>query len=186
MRTAVLIIAAASAAACVRYAGSARNASPQTVSGPGWLKITDVPLVMQQEEADCGAAAIAMVVSYWTGAEPGAIVSAVGPVPERGLKAGRLRDFARRRGLEAFLFKGEVSDLEHEIRNGRPVLVGLAKPTNRKRIVLTHYEVVVAYHPAKRVVVTLDPAEGWRQNSLSGFLEEWRPTGRLSLVVSGR
>jgi hypothetical protein len=36
------------------------------------------------------------------------------------------------------------------------------------------------------VVVTLDPAEGWRQNSLDGFLKEWKPSGRLALVVSGK
>jgi hypothetical protein len=33
-------------------------------------------------------------------------------------------------------------------------------------------------------VATLDPAIGWRRNSVSGFLAEWDPTGRLMLVVS--
>ena len=126
-----------------------------------------------------------MIVAYWTGAEPVEVRTAVGPPSRDGIKAGRLRDFARGRGLAAYLVHGEVADLEHEVRQGRPVLVGLAKPTGRKGYVLTHYEVVVGYHPARRVVVTLDPALGWRQNSLDGFLAEWKPAGRLALVVSG-
>jgi ABC-type bacteriocin/lantibiotic exporter with double-glycine peptidase domain len=171
--------------ACSTYAGSSKRATPATVaSDAGWIRVAEVPLVKQKHESDCGAAAIAMVVSYWTGAEPPALVAGLGKVTPRGIKAGRLRDFARRHGLAAFLVRGEVADLQHELANGRPVLVGLAKP--QQKGVLTHYEVVVGYHPEKRVVVTLDPALGWRQNSLDGFLEEWQPSGRLALVVSAR
>jgi len=78
--------------------------------------------------------------------------------------------------------QGEIADLTRELTNGRPVLVGLVKP--HRRGTLTHYEVVVGLHVGKGVVVTLDPAEGWRQNTLEGFLAEWTPAGRLALIVS--
>jgi ABC-type bacteriocin/lantibiotic exporter with double-glycine peptidase domain len=185
VRRAALGLAAAALAACSSYAGSARDFSPRALARePGWLAVTGVPLALQQSESGCGAAAVAMVVSYWTGAAPARLIAEIGPVPERGLSAGRLREFARAHGLAAFLLAAEVADLEHELGRGRPVLVGLVKP--QRRGVLTHYEVVVAVHPARRRVVTLDPAHGWRANSFEGFLREWRPVRGLALMVSAR
>jgi len=123
-----------------------------------------------------------MMVAYWTGIAPAELAADLRPAPARGLKAGRLRDFARAHGLESFLLHGELTDLSRELQNGRPVLVGLAKP--QRRGVLTHYEVVVALHPERQLVVTLDPDRGWQQNDVAGFLAESQPTGRLALVVS--
>ncbi len=170
-------------AACSTYAGSARDFSPAALARePGWVAVNGVPLVRQETETECGAAAVTMVVSYWTGAAPAGILAGIRPAPERGLSAGRLRQFARGHRLAAFLIRAGMADLEHELRRGRPVLVGLAKP--QRRGVLTHYEVVVAMHPRWRRVVTLDPGHGWRQNTYAGFLDEWRPVRGLALMVS--
>ena len=49
--------------------------------------------------------------------------------------------------------------------------------------VLTHYEVVVAYHPERREVVTLDPAEGWRVSPLKGFELEWAASEHTAIVA---
>jgi hypothetical protein len=92
---------------------------------------------------------------------------------------------ARRRGLHAFIVRGEVADLEREVAAGRPVVVGLVKPYGKKKV-LTHYEVVVGLNRTKKLVVTLDPAAGWRENELASFLREWEPSKRLALVVSAR
>jgi hypothetical protein len=43
--------------------------------------------------------------------------------------------------------------------------------------------VVVGYHRASRRILTLDPARGFRENSMQGFLAEWAPTGRVTLVT---
>ena len=172
-------------AACSPYTGSARDFAPDALARePGWIAVARVPLVRQQTEVECGAAAVAMVISYWTGAEPYRLVARMRPAPERGLSAGRLRRFARGHRLAAFLVEADMEDLVHELRRGRPVLVGLAKP--QRRGVLTHYEVVVAVHPGRRRVVTLDPGQGWRENSFEGFLAEWRPVRGLALIVSPR
>src|SRR5688572_29999083 len=127
-----LALAALLGACSTSYSGSARTATPATVqSDTGWVRVDDVPLVKQRRETDCGAAAIAMVVAYWTGASPPDLIAGVGRASKRGIKAGRLRDFARKHGLAAFLVQGELADLEHELRQGRPVLVGLAKPQRK-------------------------------------------------------
>ncbi|HKA86849.1 MAG TPA: papain-like cysteine protease family protein [Haliangiales bacterium] len=179
----LLPVAATCLAACSSYIGSARSFSPAAFDREqGWIAIRDVPFGEQESESDCGAAAIGMVVSYWTGTPPGQISGALRPAPQSGIKAGRLRDFARERGLASFLVEGEIADLARELGSGRPVLVGLVKPHHRGT--LTHYEVVVGLHLERGVVVTLDPAEGWRQNTLAGFLAEWKPAGRLALIVS--
>ena len=173
------------AGACSSYAGSARDFEPTALARePGWIAVGGVPLARQESEAGCGAAAIAMVVAYWTGADPEGLVAKLGEVPDRGLSAGHLRAFARAHHLAAFLVEADLADLQHELARGRPVLVGLAK--RQRRGVLTHYEVVVAVHPRARRVVTLDPGRGWRENSFAGFLAEWRPARGLALVVSAR
>jgi ABC-type bacteriocin/lantibiotic exporter with double-glycine peptidase domain len=178
----------AAASACVTYStytGSATAFAPdQLEREPGWLAVRNVPVVKQQSETDCGAAAIAMVVTYWTTEPTARLLAELRPVRRPGLAAGRLRDFARRRDLTAYLVSGQIADLERELAAGRPVLVGLVKP--QRKGALTHYEVVVGFHRQKGIVVTLDPARGWRQNQLRGFLAEWKPAANLALVVVGR
>jgi ABC-type bacteriocin/lantibiotic exporter with double-glycine peptidase domain len=169
--------------ACASYTGTARTVSPAILDDdPGWLAVRDVPYLSQQSDADCGAAAIGMMVSYWTGALASEVAASLRPVPAQGIKAGRLRDFARDRGLASFLIAGELDDLAHELSRGRPVLVGLVKP--QRKGTLDHYEVVIGLHRARGLVITLDPASGWRRNTIQGFLAEWQPAGRLSLIVS--
>lgn len=185
---ALLAVLFASASACVSYpsyVGSARPFAPEQLEREsGWLAVRDVPVVRQESEIDCGAAAIAMLVGYWTTESSARLLAELRPVREPGLEAGRLREFARRRDLAAYLVSAQVADLERELAAGRPVLVGLVKP--QLKGALTHYEVVVGFHRNKALVVTLDPAEGWRQNDLRGFLDEWKPASNLALVVVGR
>jgi len=186
MRACALALAVliGAATACSSYRGSARAFSPAALESPGWIAVRGVHFLPQDAESDCGAAAIAMVVGYWTGAAPPTLAAALRPAPARGITAGRLRAFARDHGLLAFLIQGQIDDLVHELEHGRPVLVGLVKP--QRKGVYTHYEVVVAVHLGQRIVVTLDPAEGWRQNSFDGFRAEWEPASRLTLITSSR
>jgi len=173
-------------AACSTYRGTAHDVSPaKLASEPGWILIRDVPYVAQQQETECGAAAIGMVVSYWTGMAPQGIVAHFRPVSERGIAAGLLRDYARERGLAAFVIEGTFQDLSRELAAGRPVLVGLSKPQRKDRV-LNHFEVVVGLHRDRRLIVTLDPSEGWRQNTVEGFYREWKLAGFVALVVSAR
>ena len=185
MRRALLLAACAAAVGCSSYAGSARDFSPGRLrSEPGWIAVRAVPVERQHEEEDCGAAALAMLLSYWTGEPPATIAERLRPAPKGGHTAGHLREEVRGRGLAAYLVQGTMQDLERELRGGRPVLVGLVKP--QRKGVLTHYEVVVALHLARGLVVTLDPAEGWRENDRDGFLAEWSASHNVTLVVSPR
>jgi ABC-type bacteriocin/lantibiotic exporter with double-glycine peptidase domain len=165
------------------YTGAARTVSPADLGrDPGWRIVPGVPFVEQRAENDCGAAALAMVLRYWgLPVRLEAITPGQPRHAERGLRAGELRDFARGRGLEAFVVQGQLTDLWAEIERARPVIVGLGKPYGDER--LAHYEVVVGLHRQRRRILTLDPARGWRENSLEAFAAEWAPAQQLLLVV---
>jgi len=164
------------------YLGSARRFDPASLERePGWVAARAVPLVLQKGKDDCGAAAVAMVLNYWRVPATADQVQIECLPSGSGLRAGDLRDFVRGRGLEAFLIRGERTDLENELSRGRPVIVGLVKPyIDGGR---THYEVVVALHPAHGKVVTLDPTLGWQVNTWEGLHAEWEPAGQPALIV---
>jgi len=144
--------------------------------------IAGVPDVRQAVREDCGAAALAMVLRYWGITVTPATITAVNPpVPDRGIKAADLREFARHQGLQAFVIQGQQRDLEREVHRHRPVLVGMMK-----RYILRnypHYEVVVGINRQKQQVLTLDPAHGLRVNGREGFAAEWAKTGQVALIV---
>jgi len=165
------------------YVGRATEFDPEELRrGGGWVAATNAPVILQKSTDDCGTAVLAMALAAWqVPTSPDEISKACARAPAGGISAGALRDFARRKGLQAFLIEGQISDLEHELSKGRPVIAGLVKPYARHG--LTHYELVVALHPERQVIVTIDPARGWRQNTYEGFLEEWAPAKRPLLVL---
>lgn len=172
------------AAGCVALpAGQARPTTYDDLRREdGWLLLDSVPHVAQSSRSDCGAASLAMVLALW-GVD--ASVESLGiecAAPgDEGLRASALRDAARRRGLAAFVFAGRMEDLEHELRRGRPVVVGLMKSAGPATA--SHYEVVVGLHPATQRVATLDPASGLVLNELSEFAREWEAARGVTLVV---
>jgi ABC-type bacteriocin/lantibiotic exporter with double-glycine peptidase domain len=179
-RIAAIIMAVASAGCS--YLGTAESFDPADLEDDGWIAVKDVPLVLQESDEDCGAAALAMALAHWGIASSlDDVARECPPVPGEGIKAGVLRACARDKGLQSFLIHGTFADFEKELSRGRPVIVGLVKPHVNGG--LTHFEVVVGIHPRKEVVVTLDPAHGWRRNDFAGFLTEWEPAGRLTLVL---
>jgi ABC-type bacteriocin/lantibiotic exporter with double-glycine peptidase domain len=173
---------ALTAAGCSSYLGSARDFDPAELDRePGWKAARDVRPVRQEGRADCGPAALAMLLGAWEVQADPREIAATASEPEDGVRAGDLRDFARRRGLRAFLVEGELADLDRELSLGRPVLVGLLQPhVGGAR---THYVVVAGLNPERGLVAMLDPARGWRGDDVGGFLREWEPAGRLALVA---
>ena len=138
----------------------------------------------QQSENDCGAAALSIMLGRWgIAAHPADILSALPGNPGEGIPAGDLRDFARARGLGAFVIRGEVRDLENELALQHPVLVGLILRQGDRG--LPHYEVVAGINPGARRLFMLDPARGPREDGYDGFLAEWEQSGRVTLVVTG-
>jgi ABC-type bacteriocin/lantibiotic exporter with double-glycine peptidase domain len=185
-RAARWVAGAALAALAGCYTGSARDASPAAIAAePGWQLVHDVPFVHQRGGTDCGAAALAMVLGYWHVAATADEIATAAPPEGGGIRAGALRDLARRKGLEAFVISGTLGDLIDQVARGRPVLVGLAKPMAGGRLA-AHYEVVVGINRSQRMLLSLDPTRGLRENSAEGFAREWVPTRQVTLIVFPR
>lgn len=166
--------------ACNGYTGDGRSIRPEALRRePGWLALDDMALIAQHAERDCGAAALAMVVARY---RPDAVASAMALGDDgRRVSAVEIRDRARVLGFRAYVVEGEPKDLWFELEHGRPVIVGMAKPTVGGHV--AHYEVVIGIHPESRRIATLDPSLGWRQTSYEGFLQEWQGSGRVLIVI---
>lgn len=179
-------LAALALAASACYAGEAHDVSPRRAAAlqadPAWTFVHGVPFVPQREDADCGPAALAMVLQHFGVPASRDEVLALDPPDRVGVRAGALRDVARAKGFQAFVVEGTFNDIIDQLARDRPVLVGLAKPITGGRA-LAHYEVVVGIDKRDKRIITLDPGRGLRENSLEGFAREWVPTGRVTLIV---
>jgi len=170
-------------ACTVPYAGGARSVQP-TQLDDGWLRAAPTPVVVQKQMSDCGLAALAMVAGAWGRHWTVDDLAHRQPPGNHGIKLGALRDLARERGLEAFAITATRKDLEHELANGRPVLLGLILPhdQNRNR---SHYEVAIAMQSKDGTVITIDPATGeWMRRSPKVLDLEWKAAGYAALVVT--
>ena len=177
-------LSAFAAAGCVSmHPGSAEATTWEELRRePGWLLLDAVPFVPQEKDTDCGAAALSMALAHWGVDAPRATLEAECAVDgQEGLRAAALRDAAKRRGLQAFVFRGRVKDLEHELARGRPIVVGLLKSIGP--LTLSHFEVVVGLHPGAGRVAALDPARGLVRDSLPAFSGEWAAAGDVTLVL---
>ncbi len=186
LRRAAIALLVIAAGACVHYTGSARDFDAARLDRqPGWVAARGVPVVRQRSADDCGPAVLASMLRYWD--RPVSLAEAWSLAPPRsgrGVRAGRLRDALRQRGLRAFLVAGTVTDLRRELAGRRPVIVGLVEPHSNRRG-FAHYEIVLGWNADRRRVVTVDPARGLRVRPVDGFIAEWKPSGRVALVVLG-
>lgn len=150
----------------------------------------DIPFV-QQKGARCGSAAVAMVMEYWAEQIPSLNSAAVEaarideylPVDHRkGIRGERLKEFLESRGFKAFIFDAELSDVQHHLDKGRPLIVCFAPNGPHGPL---HYA----------VIADLDTQSVWLNDSARGklfredlgtFVREWKQTGDWALLAVPR
>ncbi len=147
----------------------------------------DVPFV-QQPKNTCGPATIAMVMQYWQ-KQPGMHALDAGELPqiERSLqpnhhdvRASAMLRYFKQHGYRAFAFAGQWADLEHQIAQGRPLIVAL-KPAGEDSL---HYVVVAGVNDPERVVLLNDPAQRkLLKEDRAQFEHEWKATGNWTLLA---
>src|SRR6185503_11422516 len=180
----VLALLGCFAACALPYKGGARAVHPVQL-GSQWLKAADTPVVMQKQQSDCGLAALAMVAGAWGRHWTVDDLAHRVPPGKHGVKLGVLRDVARERGLDAYAIKATRSDLKTELSKGRPVMLGLMLPHDRKSN-RSHFEVAIALNTVDGTVITIDPATGeWMRRSPQVLDIEWKAAGYAALVVTG-
>jgi len=106
----------------------------------------DVPVVRQQKNG-CGAAAVAMVMWYWSDyfdlpgemrPDPSQIYEQLYRPETHVIRLSDMRDYVAQRGFHAFTLQGTMKDLEEQTGRGRPLIVGLRKGPRA----ILHFEVV--------------------------------------------
>jgi len=154
---------------------------------PGiWL---DVPFVQQTKEG-CGAASIAMVMQYWARqsgqsstdvADAKHILDQLHSPEAHGIYASAMEGYLRQHGYQTFVVRGQWSDFEQHLRNGRPLIVALRPMENSRAL---HYVVVAGLDPARNLVMFNDPA-GRKLEKLDRrtFEKEWNVTGNWTLLA---
>lgn len=193
VRRSAPLVALLGVAGCMAYAGGARPIDPARVTAAaGWIIAPSTPALRQRDARDCGAAALAIVANRWqVGLSVAAATAALPAATLAGVRLADLRTTARAHDLAAFAVAGDRATLVHELRAGRPVIVGLVLPLRPLGPLgggraVHHYEVVVAMLASGDQFATIDPASGWRARSWAALDAEWRPAGRPTLVVLGR
>ncbi len=185
MRRTAILLWLLSTSACSTYTGAGVAADfTRARSDPGWTLLDGLSEHHQRASWDCGIAVWRMVVEYWdVTPDPVLISEMLAPIAsaQRPIRAAELRDLAIEHGLLAFVIEGRRADLDKHLARGRPVIVGLIKPTLAGSN--SHYEVVIGIHPAREVIMTFDPSLGYREISFAGFDEEWRASGSVALVI---
>jgi len=127
-----------------------------------WL---DVPVVKQTEEG-CGAAAISMVMHYWSAhgatveasaADSSAIQQRLFSPKARGIAASDMERYFRDSGFRTFAVTGSWEDFREHLVEGRPLIVGLRPVENRAAL---HYVVVTGIDTQNAALFVNDPARG--------------------------
>ena len=157
----------------------------QETSG-AWL---DVPFVKQNEEG-CGAAAISMLLQYWSAqgvaldanrADPAAIQEKLFSRRAHGIYASAMERYLKESGFHAFGFQGDWNDLRRHIEKGRPLIISLQPRGIATRF---HYVVVTGMDWAHDALLVNDPARGkLLRLEREEFEKEWHATGNWMLLA---
>lgn len=148
----------------------------------------DVPFVHQPREG-CGAASIAMVMQYWAAQQKAApdAASDVATIQrelysprEHGIAAEQMGMYLRQHGFEVFALNGRWSDVDEQLRKGRPLIVAL-KPLGQSEL---HYVVIDGIDTARAMVTVNDPAERkLLTRERAEFEREWSATHYWMLLA---
>lgn len=151
-----------------------------------WL---DVPFVKQQKDG-CGAAAISMVMQYWQQHQglPASADAAYDRIQSKlysprahGIYASAMQRYFRENGYRAFAFAGQWTDIERELKNGRPLIAALKPVAGSSEL---HYVVVVGLDQPDRLVLVNDPDQRkLLKEDQSVFARDWKATGNWMLLA---
>ncbi len=149
----------------------------------------EIPFVSQPEEG-CGAAAISMLLQYWSAhgaavdasrADVTAIQRLLHSKSARGIYASAVESYVRDSGFTVFAFRGAWDDLEKQLGQGRPVM--LATAPNGKKSPL-HFVVAAGLDHQKPAVLINDPARGkLLRVERADFERQWQPAANWMLLA---
>jgi ABC-type bacteriocin/lantibiotic exporter with double-glycine peptidase domain len=146
----------------------------------------DIPYV-RQTGAGCGWASVAMVMQYWVKQQPGLDALAAAseriekdlPASRNGLSGKQLKAYFENHGFTAYVFTGDLGDLEQHTGKGRPVIVCLGVKGTGAPL---HYAVVAGL--TQNSILLNDPARGkLYEEDRESFSKAWKATDQWALLA---
>ena len=123
---------------------------------PVGSSLLQVPYVYQEGKL-CGPASLAMVLQYWGKSETQHTIKGIlpeGSLTNRGVRPRYLKNAAEQLGFNAFIYRGDFTDLKHHLDKGRPIIIQIQS----SRLLRTfHYLVVVGVDDNNQSVFLHDP-----------------------------
>ncbi|MFP5236185.1 MAG: C39 family peptidase [Acidobacteriota bacterium] len=148
----------------------------------------DVPFVAQPPDG-CGAASLSMLLQYWAAQQHQPLPSTANVssiqhqlyVPrEHGIPASSMQAYLEQHGFRVFVIHGTWSDLDQQIRKGRPLIVAL-RPQGQSQL---HYVVVDGIDDARNIVTFNDPAQRkLLEQERASFERDWSATHNWLLLA---
>lgn len=100
---------------------------------------------------------------------------------QRGIPASAMEKYFQGQGYRTFAFRGEWSDLQRHLQQGRPLIVCLKANGEQGPL---HYSVVVGLDVGREYVFLNDPAVGkMLRFSREGFQSEWDSAKNWTLLA---
>ncbi len=153
--------------------------TPELRSSPDTV-VLDITPFRQKQLNLCGAAALAMVLTYWGHkTSVGEVVQALGPPGPRGYTGFQLLALARREGFAAFIYRGSMLDLYLNLRKTRPLIIIKSKPG------YNHYVVVIGATRQGQLILA-DPETGPMVTRADILGKQWRRSNYFTLLVARR
>ncbi len=164
------------------------------------LYVSGLPPFRQNHDYACGPACVAAVAAYWGVGLPE--FKAKCPTAPQDTTGPQLRSIAETLGLRALVFQGSWSDLQDNLRQGRPVIVMIPKPPDPalRQVGLigalalsvsehvphpSHWVVVIGITGHQQVIVH-DPAAGPLQLKAETFRGWWGQMNNLCVLIVPR
>jgi len=147
--------------------------------------VINVPVVLQDDQYDCGVSALSMVLAYY--GKPCDKDKAAGlkakAAREQGLTGGDLQDYMRAEGLETLLFKGDIGSsitgLYYHLDRGRPLVVALSVSDDSN-----HFVLVTGYDPVNDWILLQDPQRGALVSFSGQFEHAWAQAEHFTLLAT--
>lgn len=146
-----------------------------------------VPVVLQDDQYDCGVSALSMVLAYYghpSDKAKSAELRAKAGI-DQGLTGADLEAYLKTEGLETVLFAGELSHgihgLYYHLDRGRPLVVAMNVSDDGN-----HFVLVTGYDPQNDWVLIQDPQRGALVCPGGQFEYAWNRARHFTLLATPR
>jgi len=164
----------------------------------GDIYVCGIPPIRQDKQYACGAACVAAVAAFWS--VPIAEFTARHPSLPADATGRDLQVLANDIGLQAFVYRGSMDDLQENLRKGRPLIVMIPQPLipsgGLTRTTLlnawnqwghkpAHWVIAVGITKDKAVLIH-DPASGPMVVKPEAFQKWWARKDNLTVLLATR